>query len=169
MRWTVLSSDALIFFPAVLYFIFVYYNQPSRSRKSDIGWHTAMLLLNPCLILIDHGHFQVSKINSGNFSWFIFLFCFHIFSCFLMVHCFKSCPFLFQYNCISLGLTIGAVAAILADEDLFASVLYCLALNHKQVNFHHHCVDLLFSNFGTFVYSTWSYMAAQSCPGGMVI
>ncbi|KAF7811250.1 putative dolichyl pyrophosphate Man9GlcNAc2 alpha-1,3-glucosyltransferase [Senna tora] len=96
MRWTVLSSDALIFFPAVLYFIIVYYKQPSKIHKSDIGWHTAMLLLNPCLVLIDHGHFQ--------------------------------------YNCISLGLTTGAVAAILTGEDLFACVLYCLALNHKQMS-----------------------------------
>ncbi|XP_027358748.1 probable dolichyl pyrophosphate Man9GlcNAc2 alpha-1,3-glucosyltransferase [Abrus precatorius] len=96
MRWTVLSSDALIFFPAVLYFVIVHYNQPSRSNKSDLAWHIAMLLLNPCLILIDHGHFQ--------------------------------------YNCISLGLTVGAVAAILSGKDLFASVLYCLALNHKQMS-----------------------------------
>jgi len=65
MRWTVLSSDALIFFPAVLYFIVVHYNQSSRSRKSELGWHTAALLLSPCLILIDHGHFQVSKENSS--------------------------------------------------------------------------------------------------------
>ncbi|KAJ1405375.1 Glycosyl transferase, ALG6/ALG8 [Sesbania bispinosa] len=96
MRWTVLSSDALIFFPAVLYFVIVHYNQPSRSRKSDLAWHTAMLLINPCLILIDHGHFQ--------------------------------------YNCISLGFTLGAVTAILSGKDLVASVLYCLALNHKQMS-----------------------------------
>jgi len=65
MRWTVLSSDALIFFPAVLYFLFVHYNKPSKSRKSELVWHTAVLLLSPCLILIDHGHFQVSKENSS--------------------------------------------------------------------------------------------------------
>ncbi|XP_058778912.1 probable dolichyl pyrophosphate Man9GlcNAc2 alpha-1,3-glucosyltransferase [Vicia villosa] len=96
MRWTVISSDALIFFPAVLYFIIAHYNQPSRSRKTDIAWHITMLLLNPCLILIDHGHFQ--------------------------------------YNCISLGFTIAAVAAILSGKDLVGSVLYCLALNHKQMS-----------------------------------
>lgn len=96
MRWTVLSSDALILFPAVLYFIIVYYNQTSRSRKSELAWHIAMILLSPCLILIDHGHFQ--------------------------------------YNCISLGFTIGAVAAVLSGRDLVASVLYCLALNHKQMS-----------------------------------
>lgn len=55
-----------------------------------------MILLNPCLILIDHGHFQ--------------------------------------YNCISLGLALGAVAAVLYDKDLVASFLFSLALNHKQMS-----------------------------------
>lgn len=56
MRWTVLSSDTLIFFPAALYFIVVYYI--CRGEK-DAAWQLAMILLNPCLIIIDHGHFQV--------------------------------------------------------------------------------------------------------------
>jgi alpha-1,3-glucosyltransferase len=48
-----------------LYFIIVHYNQPSRSRKTDLAWHITMLLLNPCLILIDHGHFQVSSLENS--------------------------------------------------------------------------------------------------------
>lgn len=56
MRWTVLSSDTLIFFPAALYFIVVYY---IRHGEKDTAWQLAMILLNPCLIIIDHGHFQV--------------------------------------------------------------------------------------------------------------
>lgn len=68
MRWTVLSSDALVFFPAVLYFVFVYYSGQRSARKSDIAWHIAIILLNPCLILIDHGHFQVKfKFSIGFF------------------------------------------------------------------------------------------------------
>lgn len=59
MRWTVLSSDVLVFFPAVLYFIIVYHTGRRSGRKSEIAWHMAMILLNPGLILIDHGHFQV--------------------------------------------------------------------------------------------------------------
>ncbi|KAF4379590.1 hypothetical protein F8388_023607 [Cannabis sativa] len=96
MRWTVLSSDALVFFPSVLYFVFVYHTGRKSSRKTEIAWHIAMVLLNPCLILIDHGHFQ--------------------------------------YNCISLGLTVGAVAAILSNSDLIACFLFSLALNHKQMS-----------------------------------
>ncbi|KAH1031632.1 hypothetical protein J1N35_043806 [Gossypium stocksii] len=94
MRWTVLSSDVLIFFPAVLYFVLVYRSiRFGTGQNNDVTWHIAMILLNPCLILIDHGHFQ--------------------------------------YNCISLGLTIAAIAAALSQKDLVASVLYCLPLNHK--------------------------------------
>ncbi|XWS30700.1 hypothetical protein CRYUN_Cryun23aG0009800 [Craigia yunnanensis] len=97
MRWTVLSSDVLIFFPSVLYFVLVYRAMRFGMRsKSDVAWHIAMILLNPCPILIDHGHFQ--------------------------------------YNCISLGLITAAVAAALSQNDLVASVLYCLALNHKQMS-----------------------------------
>ncbi|KAK8557136.1 hypothetical protein V6N13_013412 [Hibiscus sabdariffa] len=97
MRWTVLSSDVLIFFPAVLYFVLVYRSMRlGMGQNSDVAWHIAMILLNPCLILIDHGHFQ--------------------------------------YNCISLGLTLAAIAAALSQKDLVASVLYCLALNHKQMS-----------------------------------
>ncbi|XP_057462395.1 probable dolichyl pyrophosphate Man9GlcNAc2 alpha-1,3-glucosyltransferase [Actinidia eriantha] len=96
MRWTVLSSDVLIFFPAVFYFVIAYYFATQSGRKSDVAWHIAMILLNPCLILIDHGHFQ--------------------------------------YNCISLGLIVGAAAAILYSKDLLACFLFSLALNHKQMS-----------------------------------
>ncbi|XP_057960915.1 probable dolichyl pyrophosphate Man9GlcNAc2 alpha-1,3-glucosyltransferase [Malania oleifera] len=96
MRWSVLFSDVLVFFPAVLYFVVMNYSRHLGGHKSDIAWHIAVILLNPCLILIDHGHFQ--------------------------------------YNCISLGLTVGAVAAILSSKDLLASSLFCLALNHKQMS-----------------------------------
>ncbi|MQL99850.1 hypothetical protein Taro_032581 [Colocasia esculenta] len=100
MRWTVLSSDLLVFFPAALYFVYVYCCRQKRGCEGDgtleWQWLLAMILLNPCLILIDHGHFQ--------------------------------------YNCISLGFTVGAVAAILAGRELFGSFLFCLALNHKQMS-----------------------------------
>lgn len=95
MRWTVLSSDALVFFPAVFYFVLAYHSGRPSGQKTHIAWHIAMILLNPCLMLIDHGHFQ--------------------------------------YNCISLGLTVGAVAAVLSNKELVACSLFSLALNHKQM------------------------------------
>ncbi|XP_022148195.1 probable dolichyl pyrophosphate Man9GlcNAc2 alpha-1,3-glucosyltransferase isoform X2 [Momordica charantia] len=80
----------------VFYFVLAYFSSNSSYRKSDIAWQIAILLLNPCLILIDHGHFQ--------------------------------------YNCISLGLTVGAIAAICTEKDLVGSFLFTLALNHKQMS-----------------------------------
>ncbi|KFK33250.1 hypothetical protein AALP_AA6G350200 [Arabis alpina] len=97
MRWTVLSSDMLIFFPAALFFVLVYHKtRVTSSTKSEVAWHIAMILLNPCLILIDHGHFQ--------------------------------------YNCISLGLTMGAIAAVLCESEVLTCVLFSLALSHKQMS-----------------------------------
>ncbi|GAB4832306.1 hypothetical protein Ancab_006317 [Ancistrocladus abbreviatus] len=95
MRLTVLSSDVMIFFPAAFYFISAYIGFNNRGQR-DIAWHIAMILLNPCLTIIDHGHFQ--------------------------------------YNCISLGFTLGAIAAILSNRELVACALFCFALNHKQMS-----------------------------------
>lgn len=96
MRWTVLSSDMLVFLPAVFYFIVAYSNAYPRKRKNELAWLMAMILVNPCLIIIDHGHFQ--------------------------------------YNCISLGLTVGAIAAIISGRELLACALFTSALSHKQMS-----------------------------------
>ncbi|KAG0501192.1 hypothetical protein HPP92_001264 [Vanilla planifolia] len=59
MRWTVLSSDILVFFPAAVWFVHVYNKRFGGSGGEwSAPWLLAMILLNPCLILIDHGHFQ---------------------------------------------------------------------------------------------------------------
>eukprot|EP00850_Spirogloea_muscicola_P017087 SM000143S00752 [mRNA] locus=s143:321475:323960:+ [translate_table: standard] len=42
-----------------------------------------------------------------------------------------------QYNCISLGLSLGAAAAIAARRDVLGSVLFCLSLNHKQMSMYY--------------------------------
>lgn len=39
----------------------------------------------------------------------------------------------FQYNCISLGLTVWAVNMVMNGNYFLASVFYCLALNYKQM------------------------------------
>ncbi|KAL5713869.1 dolichyl-P-Glc:Man9GlcNAc2-PP-dolichol alpha-1,3-glucosyltransferase [Ranunculus cassubicifolius] len=96
MRWTVLTSDVLIFFPAAILFVMAFYANGGSQSRDAMSWNLVMILMNPCLILIDHGHFQ--------------------------------------YNCISLGLTIGAVAAILFKNELVGCLLFSLALNHKQMS-----------------------------------
>ncbi|PAN49853.1 hypothetical protein PAHAL_9G479200 [Panicum hallii] len=100
MRWTVLSSDLLVFFPAALWFVWAYLKGgigiTGEERREGWMWLLAMVLISPCLVLIDHGHFQ--------------------------------------YNCISLGLTLGAIAGVLSRNELIAAALFTLAINHKQMS-----------------------------------
>lgn len=43
----------------------------------------------------------------------------------------------FQYNGISLGTTVAAIAAIIQRRDHLASVLFCLSINYKQMSLYH--------------------------------
>lgn len=43
----------------------------------------------------------------------------------------------FQYNNVSIGLTLLATSAILSDYDLLGSVLFCLSLNFKQMTLYY--------------------------------
>eukprot|EP00951_Prasinocladus_malaysianus_P017363 scaffold136776_cov48-Prasinocladus_malaysianus.AAC.1 len=43
----------------------------------------------------------------------------------------------FQYNNIGLGLVAGAAAAISCGKDYLGSVLFCMALNHKQMTLYY--------------------------------
>ncbi|EFJ17714.1 Dol-P-Glc: alpha-1,3-glucosyltransferase [Selaginella moellendorffii] len=96
MRWTVVLSDLAIFFPAAIAFVAAYYRQRSHEERV---WVLALILLQPALILIDHGHFQ--------------------------------------YNCLSLGLAIGAAAAVISRWEIVACVLFSLSLNHKQMSMYY--------------------------------
>uniref|UniRef100_A0A0D9VTL4 Alpha-1,3-glucosyltransferase n=1 Tax=Leersia perrieri TaxID=77586 RepID=A0A0D9VTL4_9ORYZ len=100
MRWTVMSSDLLVFFPAALWFVWAYFKSgvsgTGEERSAGWTWLLAICLINPCLVLIDHGHFQ--------------------------------------YNCISLGLTLGAIAGVFSRHELVAAALFSLSMNHKQMS-----------------------------------
>lgn len=61
MRCTVLLSEALVFLPAVLIF------SRLRSSKRSSRLLLAALLLQPGIILIDHGHFQYNTVMLGFF------------------------------------------------------------------------------------------------------
>ncbi|XP_078263651.1 dolichyl pyrophosphate Man9GlcNAc2 alpha-1,3-glucosyltransferase [Rhinoraja longicauda] len=43
----------------------------------------------------------------------------------------------FQYNCISLGLTLWGVLGLLNDRVFLGSVAFCMALNYKQMELYH--------------------------------
>lgn len=91
MRATAIVSDVLVYFTAAVAFARVCHrcNAPKQIK-------TIMLLLfQPALILVDHGHFQ--------------------------------------YNAVSLGLSLWAATCVLADHDVLGSVLFVLAINYKQM------------------------------------
>ena len=60
---------------------------------------TFLILLQPALLLIDHGHFQ--------------------------------------YNCISLGLALWGIVALVTQHDILGSIAFTLALNYKQMELYH--------------------------------
>eukprot|EP00658_Telonema_sp_P-2_P070237 TRINITY_DN59815_c0_g1_i2.p1 TRINITY_DN59815_c0_g1~~TRINITY_DN59815_c0_g1_i2.p1 ORF type:complete len:525 (-),score=112.50 TRINITY_DN59815_c0_g1_i2:200-1774(-) len=62
MRATVLVADGCILLPALWLFVSSFYRAEPPSRR--LGW-LLVLLLQPALILIDHGHFQYNGISLG--------------------------------------------------------------------------------------------------------
>lgn len=90
MRSTVLVSDILFFFTAII----AYWKTLQATPRA-----IAASLLYPAIILVDHGHFQ--------------------------------------YNCVSLGLTVWAVVFLVRDKHCSASVAFTLALNYKQISMYH--------------------------------
>ena len=43
----------------------------------------------------------------------------------------------FQYNCVSLGFTLWGIVAVMANWDVLGTVVFCLALNYKQMELYH--------------------------------
>ncbi|KAK9833048.1 hypothetical protein WJX74_005586 [Apatococcus lobatus] len=62
MRWTVLAFDLLVYFPAMLACVAVF---GARRPPEQRLWLLAATLLQPALLLIDHGHFQYNCISLG--------------------------------------------------------------------------------------------------------
>jgi alpha-1,3-glucosyltransferase len=62
MRMSVIVSDIIVFIPAVIAFVYAFYEKHSVDTKVRVA---AMLLLEPARNLIDHGHFQYNGICLG--------------------------------------------------------------------------------------------------------
>lgn len=76
MRSTVIISDLLIYLPAIIYYFHktqpIQYNSPpSNIHKQNVAVYTALTLLYPGQILIDHGHFQYNCVFMGFVLWAI--------------------------------------------------------------------------------------------------
>lgn len=91
-RTFLLPRSAVLFPAAYLCVRALHGSTPSLRRAFAL----AAVLLNPALVIIDHGHFQ--------------------------------------YNCISLGLTAAAVAALLHGTQLTAAALFTAAMLHKHMS-----------------------------------
>lgn len=72
MRAAVLASDALVWLPCALAALFVFSSSSSSTPKKKEGgegeellWPAAVVLFQPALLLIDHGHFQFNGIGLG--------------------------------------------------------------------------------------------------------
>lgn len=65
MRWTVIASDLLFLFPpAYLFFLRCAPAGAGEPRSAGlVGWF--LFLLNPALLLVDHGHFQYNGVSLG--------------------------------------------------------------------------------------------------------
>ncbi|KAK7100329.1 dolichyl pyrophosphate Man9GlcNAc2 alpha-1,3-glucosyltransferase-like [Littorina saxatilis] len=95
MRYSVFIADILVYVPACILCFLIHHSYSDNNKLKGI----AVLLLQPGLALIDHGHFQ--------------------------------------YNSISLGLTLLATWALGQHLDLFGAFFFCLALNYKQMELYH--------------------------------
>jgi len=71
LRFTVIVLDLLIYVPAVVFFCRRWWK--SRSHRTQ-AIAVLMLLFQPSLILIDHGHFQYNSVMLGLTLWSINLF-----------------------------------------------------------------------------------------------
>lgn len=64
MRWTVNASEYLLLIPGIMYFCRFWW---LRNGSEFVDWSCATfaIIMQPALILIDHGHFQYNNIMLG--------------------------------------------------------------------------------------------------------
>ena len=77
MRFFALISDVLVFHVAVnliCYYIFVYTKKARNKKPLYIQYYIVLLLIliNPLMIIIDHGHFQYNNVMHGFFVLALF-------------------------------------------------------------------------------------------------
>lgn len=68
----------------------------------------------------------------------------------------------FQYNCVSLGFFVAAVTAIMCEKLKTAAVLFCLAVNYKQMELYH-SLPFFFYFLGRF----FSLLKKESLTAGL--
>lgn len=128
MRLTVLIADVLIYLPAVAYFV-----------------------MNLCLCERSQGRKARVRDNSELRYWTLMTAL--IYPGLIVIdhgH--------FQYNCVSLGLFIAAVAAVTRDSFALGSILFVSALNYKQMELYH-ALPFFFYILGSYKAKSRGYRA----------
>lgn len=117
MRSTVVLADVLLWFPAVFLFINIFYSSHSN-------WSKARSATRSC----ESPEFGISD---PFLQFLAFVFIANQPALLLIDHGH------FQYNSISLGLTLWAINFLLIDRDILGSIAFSLALNYKQMSLFH--------------------------------
>ncbi|KND00681.1 dolichyl-P-Glc:Man(9)GlcNAc(2)-PP-dolichol alpha-1,3-glucosyltransferase [Spizellomyces punctatus DAOM BR117] len=92
MRATALVTEYALYVPAVVFFANRWIGYAEFVPKNVL---ILLILLQPALIIIDHGHFQ--------------------------------------YNSAMLGFTVWTIMCLIRGKYLLGSIMFCLALNYKQM------------------------------------
>lgn len=117
MRSTVFFSDAIIYIPALIWFWFTISNVHGWSKVPESGQgiknrsdRTKDVERSVSIVIVTTLMYPgLILIDHGHF----------------------------QYNCISLGLTLIAITFILKSNLTLASIFFVLALNYKQMSLYH--------------------------------
>lgn len=135
IKWSFVVPSA-VFIPAVLACRWVFFKHATAEQRA---WVLFVALLQPAAILIDHGHFQYNNISLG------------------FAVCSPQDPFPMDPNLMDPNLTLaslkwralvmkpskglsaqaGAAAAVASGKEVLGSILFCLALNHKQMSMYY--------------------------------
>ncbi|XP_012535257.1 probable dolichyl pyrophosphate Man9GlcNAc2 alpha-1,3-glucosyltransferase [Monomorium pharaonis] len=109
MRLTVLIADVLTYLPAIVYFYTVTSSRSWNGRQFVDESNVFGLTRRDAAVLMALIYPGLILIDHGHF----------------------------QYNCVSLGLFVAAVAVIMRDLFVVSSLLFVLALNYKQMELYH--------------------------------
>ncbi len=121
MRATVVVGDLLVYLPAIT--LFVTRKLEGRGRRTQ-AIALFSILLQPALILIDHGHFQYNSIMLGLSA-----------GCFALLH--TTLPSPDASSARARSQAVADLSRRLSYEYIAAAVLFCLSLSFKQMALYH--------------------------------
>lgn len=127
MRMTVLVADVLTYIPAVAYFVMI-----------------------SCLCEYPHPIKKLKAYDKLKIKYSILMTALMYPGLVMIDHGH------FQYNCVSLGLFVAAVAAITRDSFVLGSIFFVLALNYKQMELYH-ALPFFFYTLGIYRMRSWNY------------